>query len=646
MKNVWKQTGQMIYRWRYLLAVVTLVICVMLEISGSSIAMWADQLNVPKEEAGDLIGEARLIRSDEWNVLTPLALSQYQSDFSYYSDIVRGDETDMYIVYGQPVAYYSVIFRPFHWGYLFLSPAKGLSFYWCARFIVLLMVSFELGMRLFDRKKLLSLSYGIMMAAAPVVQWWFAINGLVEMLIYGQLAILLVIFYMKDSKLWHRMAYGALLSVVAVSYVLLFYPAWQVPFAYAFLFLLIGVIIKNYKKDTFTKKDWGVLAVVIGLFAAELIPILWKSKDTIMAVLNTAYPGVRVETGGGMFRALFKYLTSLWLPFQELPDNSTVNSCFFFSFFPLGIIIALYLLAKSIKKKEYRMDPVLISLLAGIAFLGCYEVFEWPEILAKATLMSFSQSGRAIVPFTWLNFILLMYVVSWLEKVKSAVFLAFSAAFSVGILFIQNHINNEYWTDQRVCIALILVFAICISILLQANYKNTWLFFALCMGISLFSGMTVNPVHKGLAVIYDNGLYQEIERIVDEESEDALWMVCNTSYTMGNFPIMAGAPTINSTNTYPNLERWRSIDKEGDKDEIYNRYAHIWVQTVESGYEGENLELYYNDLFRVNATPELLKELKVKYLLSGTELESLNTEEITFENIYYWNGFYIYRLDY
>ena len=158
--------------------------------------------------------------------------------------------------------------------------------------------------------------------------------------------------------------------------------------------------------------------------------------------------------------------------------------------------------------------------------------------------------------------------------------------------------------------------------------------------------MTVNPVHKGLDVIYDNDLYQEIERIVDEESEDALWMVCNTSYTMGNFPIMAGAPTINSTNAYPNLERWRSIDKEGDQDEIYNRYAHIWVQTVESGYEGETLELYYNDLFRVNATPELLKELKVKYLLSGTELESLNTEEITFENIYYWNGFYIYRLDY
>ena len=75
--------------------------------------------------------------------------------------------------------------------------------------------------------------------------------------------------------------------------------------------------------------------------------------------------------------------------------------------------------------------------------------------------------------------------------------------------------------------------------------------------------------------------------------------------------------------------------------ELYNIYKCLFTDKQKS-----ILELYYNDLFRVNATPELLKELKVKYLLSGTELESLNTEEITFENIYYWNGFYIYRLDY
>lgn len=655
IKNLTMKAGDLIYRRRYLLAVLVLVMCVVLELSGSSVSMWADELHVPREDAGDMLGYSRLVRSDEWNVSTPFALSQYQSGFSYFSDIVRGDETDMYIVYGQPVSYYTVLFRPFHWGYLFLSPAKGLSFYWCSRFIVLLLVSFELGMCLFNRKKLLSLSYAVMMAAAPVVQWWFAINGLVEMLIYGQLAVVVAVLYMKDTKYLHRIAYGALLSVLATAYVLLFYPAWQVPFVYAFLFLLIGVVVRDYKKGTFTKKDWGVLGISVGLFAAELLPILWKSKDTIKAVLNTAYPGSRTETGGGMLRVMFNSLTCLWLPFEELAGNETVNECFFFSLFPLGIILAVYLLIKTKRermsvrtggKTGRKTDPVLVSLLLGIAFLGSYGIFGWPKVLSKVTLMSFSQSGREVIAFTWLNLLILMYAISRMEKVKPARFLLFSAAFSVGIVYVQNYIRDEYFTAQRVYIALILVFAMCASILLQANRKNTWLFFLLCTGVSAAAGMTVNPVHRGLTIIYENDLYKEIERIVDDESKDALWMVCNTNYSMGNFPIMAGARTINSTNVYPNLERWQSIDNDGENDEIYNRYAHIWAQTVSSDFDGDTFELVYADLFQLNITPEMMRELDVKYVLSGTQLESLSTDEITFENIYWWNGFYIYRLDY
>lgn len=654
-RNLAVKAGDLIYRWRYLLAVIVLVMCVVLELSGSSIAMWADELHVQKEDAGDALGYARLVRSDEWNVSTPFALSQYQSGFSYFSDIVRGDETDMYIVYGQPVSYYTVLFRPFHWGYLFLSPAKGLSFYWCSRFIVLLLVSFELGMCLFNRKKLLSLSYAVMMAAAPVVQWWFAINGLVEMLIYGQLAVVVAVRYMKDTDFLRRIAYGALLSVLAASYVLLFYPAWQVPFVYAFLFLLIGVVAQNYKKGTFTKKDWGVLGISVGLFAAWLLPVLWKSKDTIKAVLNTAYPGGRAETGGGMLRSILNSLTCLWLPFEELAGNETVNECFFFSLFPLGILLAVYLLIKAKKERKNakmdgktggKTDPVLVSLLLGIAFLGSYGIFGWPKVLAKITLMSFSQSGREIVAFTWLNLLILMYAVSRMEKVKPAWFLLFSAALTVGIVYVQNYIRDEYFTAKRVYITLILVFAMCVSILFQANRKNTWLFFLLCTMVSMAAGMTVNPVHRGLTVIYDNDLYKEIERIVDEESEDALWMVCNTTYSMGNFPIMAGAHTINSTNVYPDLERWQSIDTTGENDEIYNRYAHIWARTVNSDFDGDTFELVYADMFQLNITPEMMRKLDVKYVLSGTQLESLDTDEITFENMYWWNGFYIYRLDY
>lgn len=39
----------------------------------------------------------------------------------------------MFIVCGQPVMDIAMIFRPFYWGYLFLSAGKGLAFFWYGR---------------------------------------------------------------------------------------------------------------------------------------------------------------------------------------------------------------------------------------------------------------------------------------------------------------------------------------------------------------------------------------------------------------------------------------------------------------------------------------------------------------------------------
>ena len=67
---------------------------------------------------------------------------------------------------------------------------------------------------------------------------------------------------------------------------------------------------------------------------------------------------------------------------------------------------------------------------------------------------------------------------------------------------------------------------------------------------------------------------QEISKI-HESDEQALWIVEGMELPFLNAPIMVGAPTINSTNTYPDLERWRILDKSGKYEKNYNRYAHI-----------------------------------------------------------------------
>lgn len=118
------------YHYRFLLAFLVFILCVVFEISGSSIGLWQDFTGVSTESwDGVLLGKSREIRTDEWAVNTPMAFSQYadrgeQEAFSYYSTIMRGTQTDAYIIYGQPVRSWKMIYRPFQWGYLFLSQGK------------------------------------------------------------------------------------------------------------------------------------------------------------------------------------------------------------------------------------------------------------------------------------------------------------------------------------------------------------------------------------------------------------------------------------------------------------------------------------------------------------------------------------------
>lgn len=81
-----------------------------------------------------------------------------------------------------------------------MGAERGLSFFWCARLIALFMVTFKLSMLLTNRKRVLSLASALLIAFSSQVQWWFAVNSLVEMLVFGQLAVLIVHYFMLTKK--------------------------------------------------------------------------------------------------------------------------------------------------------------------------------------------------------------------------------------------------------------------------------------------------------------------------------------------------------------------------------------------------------------------------------------------------------------
>ena len=632
-----KKIGEILFKYRYLIGGIVIVICTFMQISGSSIGAWENVLTGNKQiNQGVLLGTTREIRTDEWNVNTMMAFSKYYDDFSYFSNVFMGGGADNFIVYGQPVKDIGTIFRPFLIGYIFLTQGQGLAFFWTARLVVLFLVSFELMLLITKQKKLLSLVGAVMILFAPVVQWWFAINGLVEMLIFGSLAVVLLDKYMLQENRYKRLIYLILMAVCAGGYVLTFYPAWQVPLFYVFLGLAIWVIIKNKDKFTFNKIDViQIISVLLGL-GLIAIHVFIQSKDTIISVLNTVYPGKRTDTGGGNIYALFEYTTNLFFPMKE--NGVSINVCEnarFFDLFPIGFIIATIVFVRQIKKKE-KTDLLLKILIVISAILGYFCIFGFPNIISKISMLSFSTANRAYLAFGFVNVLILIRALSLFKQklsIKNTVIITVVLTLITGMQVMTNFINYT---------GLLALFLICIIICVLCYLilrKQETLFSIAMIIVMIFAGGLVNPIRIGTGEIFKSDISNKIQEIVKQDKE-AIWIYEGPG--MPNILIANGAKTINSTNVYPQMDLWNKIDENKQYEDIYNRYAHIQINlqnTVDTEFK-----LLTPDSFLINLNDEDLEKLNVKYILTKNDLTSLNDDNMVYDKKYQNDYFNIYEV--
>ena len=635
-----EKIGEIIYKYRYYIAITIFILCVFFEVSGSSIGAWNDFVKTNVTEDGVIFGKSRGIRSDEWAVLTPMSFSQKFDGFKYFSNLVRGGSTDVFIVYGLPTLNLMEIFRPFQIGYLFLGLAKGLSFFWCGRFIALFLVSFELGMIITNKNKLLSLVQAILVTLSPMIQWWFAVNGVAEIFIFGQLAVILLYKYMNTDSLKKRILYLLGLIICAGGYILVFYPAWQIPMIYVFLGLAVWTIISNIKNCKINRKDIISIIVAILIFAVCMVYVLVNSIDTIKAVMGTVYPGARMETGGNVQNSFTQYVMNIFLPTKDIGLNT--NSCeeaTMFTLFPMGIIIASIIFLKDKKK-----DLGLICLLIPYMFLGIWCIWGFPEIIAKLTLMSNSQAPRSVIALGFLEILILIRGLSIIkEPIKRIPSILISIITTVWIVGLAERNNPLYITKKMtIAMGIMCVYLFYFILRYKAKYAK-YLFTAGITFVMIMTGATVNPIRSSTDVIYDSEIIKEVQKI--NEKEQGKWIVESLGFPYGNYLLMAGAATINSTNTYPDIEKWHKLDEEAKYEDIYNRYAHIIMSLKGSEDEYENkFELVHPDTFLVNVNLQDLQDLDVKYIFTVNDLEKYQTENIKLDLIYSYENYKVYKI--
>ena len=156
----------------------------------------------------------------------------------------------------------------------------------------------------------------------------------------------------------------------------------------------------------------------------------------------------------------------------------------------------------------------------------------------------------------------------------------------------------------------------------------------------LLIGTTINPIARGVDVIDKLPVGQKISEIVARDKSN--WLVEDDSIVRNSLPIMFGAPTVNCTNTYPVLDRWRKLDPTGKDFKLYNRYAHIEI-IFDSGATNFDIHL---DKTILTLNPADLPKLDVRYILSPHgDLEKFSTAAVKINKLFEDAGTFIYKVN-
>lgn len=615
MKKFWekiKQVGIFCIKWRYLIAVIVFVFCVVFQIHGSSIAEYNNLFENSSEynEESIIAGKSRTIRGDEWAVSTPYFMSQEFNDFGRESNMMSIDGQDMIIASNSPVLDITIISKPFMWGYVLLGNDYGLSWYWCMKVILFALMCFEFCMIITKKDKMVSSFGALLIAFAPPIQWWF---GIIDIFLFGMVLFLIGYYFLTTKRRWLKNTLTLVVPFAVMAFILPLYPALMIPLGLFYLVMLIAVLVRDKKKITFNKID--ILRIIcallgfLGLFAYFVV----SGWNGISAMMNTSYPGRRVLLGGDSeMKELFTNMTTFALPYKEITYSNNSEMSTFIQFAP--VFLMLY---PVIHKKMKKNNNIIIgnTLVGCIAFVAVYMFVGFPELLAKVTM--FSMVNRMHLTYGFIATIFTIWGISmvWEKQIftKKQIAVVLLICCLLYVCFVgEKELTYFGWKYYLAIIAGLTV----MGYLMLANHKR--LFLIGMTIVIILTGFTVNPIAKGIKPLTGHPLEQKISEIV-EEDPDAYWLALDNNF-LASIGIANGAKVLNAVNYYPDFGKWKPIDPEGEEIDIYNRYAHINVSLNEKDTTiGPGI---WDDAIVVNLSCDDLDKWKVTYLITAKEMEA------------------------
>ena len=547
-------------------------------LTGSSIELALGQSAVTQSNARHWAGSLRPIRSDEWEVITPLAIAQLHHDPSLpkVNHNLGSDGANMMVIgmTGVPVADVSSLAKPATWGFFALDLKRALAWYWWFPFFGCFAALWVLLGRLFALDWRIAAALAATLAAAPysvVFSGWPAYVAF-----FPVLALVLADVALRTRRVAVGLICGATLGVALAGYALVLYPAWQISLAWLLAPLGLAWFWRDRRSLHFGAAQWIALALALAV-GALLLGSWWAgAHDAVRAIRGTVYPGQRSAEVGGDIDPWFlvKGLLSPVTMYSEsgAMDPSDAGS-FVFVLLPVAAAVLLAWL------RRRRIDGVAAALVGFVLLALAFMFIGFDARWARLTLWGSTTSYRMDLALGLAQVLLLGWLLAparglapasrWNFCLAGAIALvaALHAAWLLRLVPPQIAASATPAFLLMSCVAL----AVCGWLLMAQRRAAFALLFCAWM---LATALPFNPIGQAPSSV---ALAPELAGAgLDVPGPDGRRGVAVIDERIWSMTLpAAGLPVINSVFYHPQQSLWRALDPGGQQRVLYNRYQRL-----------------------------------------------------------------------
>jgi len=583
-----------------------------LGVHGFSLAAWHDVIDgsAPTEV---LLGEPRMIRSDDWKMYLPLLISQTaQTPRFLVVNPSVGLGQNMLVPVDALVAHWVALFRPTMWGFL-LGADAGIAWLWWSRVLGLFGVWFAV-LAVVTRGRLAPAAAGAaLLVCAPFFQFW-AFNSAPQAMAMGA-AFLATVALARAKERRSIVAAALALALSGAWFTLSIYPPYQVTLGWLYVALVAGFLLDA--PGTLPLRSHvafrGLALAAAGVCVIAVVAAFaFEARDAIALMRDTAYPGRRMSAGAE------RNLAELWnanlgAPLWAEKWGPLFNICEAASFWMLSPVpIALLLWRRT---HGERIDALTTAIAIYAVALTFYALIGIPHFLARVTALSFVPGKRVVIGIGIADAILLVRFAACSAPAQRdergrvlAIALAWFAVMAGCSVWLARELPNAW-------LPVLLTFAAGNGVLAALLLWMPRGALLALVALSAISTLWFNPLAVGgAAYLRDNALAQKITEIDRAAGGDTTWV----SFGRDDLPNLfraIGVHALNGVHPIPQLELWKRIDPAGRFRNVYNRYAHIAFVAVPSGEPRFQLHSQDSVIVSIRPNSDEFRALGVTHVL-------------------------------